>query len=104
MRRGPHRLSIGCQCCRHGKDAIRRVDKQRCCAVGECCGQRLARGPRPSPSAPSPDDWLPEDHLARFVADLVDEVLDLLPVLADYIENTAPALVSIETPKGLTNS
>ncbi len=26
---------------------------------------------------PSLDDWLPEDHLARFVADLVDEVLDL---------------------------
>ncbi|MFF1420606.1 hypothetical protein [Streptomyces sp. NPDC058280] len=25
---------------------------------------------------PSLDDWLPEDHLARFVADLVDEVLD----------------------------
>lgn len=23
---------------------------------------------------PSLDDWLPEDHLARFVADLVDEV------------------------------
>lgn len=32
---------------------------------------------------PSLDDWLPEDHLARFVADLVDEALDLLPVLAD---------------------
>ena len=25
---------------------------------------------------PSLDDWLPEDHLARFVADLVDDVLD----------------------------
>ncbi|MFH8387795.1 IS1182 family transposase [Kitasatospora sp. NPDC018058] len=35
---------------------------------------------------PSLDDWLPEDHLARFVADLVDEVLDLSPVLADYTE------------------
>lgn len=23
------------------------------------------------------DEWLPEDHLARFVAELVDEVLDL---------------------------
>ncbi|MFG3590736.1 IS1182 family transposase [Streptomyces sp. NPDC047990] len=33
---------------------------------------------------PSLDDWLPQDHLARFVADLVDEVLDLGPVLADY--------------------
>ncbi|WP_442818261.1 IS1182 family transposase [Streptomyces sp. NBC_01727] len=35
---------------------------------------------------PSLDDWLPEDHLARFVADLVDEVLDLSPVLADFTE------------------
>lgn len=35
---------------------------------------------------PSLDDWLPEDQLARFVADLVDEVLDLGPVLADYTE------------------
>ena len=26
---------------------------------------------------PSLDEWLPEDHLARFVAELVDEVLDL---------------------------
>ncbi len=35
---------------------------------------------------PSLDDWLPEDHLARFVADLVDQTLDLTPVLADYTE------------------
>ncbi|MGW2938748.1 transposase, partial [Streptomyces sp. NPDC001156] len=35
---------------------------------------------------PSLAEWLPEDHLARFVADLVDEVLDLGPVLADYTE------------------
>ncbi|KOV66468.1 transposase, partial [Streptomyces sp. AS58] len=35
---------------------------------------------------PSLDEWLPEDHLARFVADLVDDVLDLGPVLADYTE------------------
>jgi transposase len=35
---------------------------------------------------PSLDDWLPEDHLARFVADLADEVLDLGPILADYTE------------------
>jgi hypothetical protein len=36
---------------------------------------------------PSLDDWLPENHLARFVADLVDQVLDLSPILADYTEN-----------------
>ena len=35
---------------------------------------------------PSLDDWLPQDHLARFVADLVDEVLNLGQVLADYTE------------------
>ena len=35
---------------------------------------------------PSLDDWLPQDHLARFVADLVDEVLDLGPILADDTE------------------
>jgi transposase len=35
---------------------------------------------------PSLDDWLPEGHLARFVAELVDEVLDLGPILADYTE------------------
>ncbi|MBB4927073.1 IS1182 family transposase [Kitasatospora kifunensis] len=35
---------------------------------------------------PSLDDWLPEGHLARFVADLVDQALDLSPLLADYTE------------------
>jgi len=35
---------------------------------------------------PSLDDWLPKGHLARFVAELVDEVLDLSAVLADYTE------------------
>lgn len=33
---------------------------------------------------PSLDDWLPQDHLARFVADLVDDVLDLAAIRADY--------------------
>lgn len=35
---------------------------------------------------PSLDDWVPEDHLARFVSELVDEVLDLEPFLASYTE------------------
>ncbi|WP_425473583.1 hypothetical protein [Streptomyces tailanensis] len=34
------------------------------------------------PLPPSLDDWLPEDHLARLIADLVDQALDLSPVLA----------------------
>lgn len=32
---------------------------------------------------PSIDEWLPEDHLARFVSDVVDE-LDLSPIYAEY--------------------
>ncbi|MEV8013211.1 transposase [Streptomyces sp. NPDC086122] len=35
---------------------------------------------------PSLDEWLPEGHLARFVAELVDEVLDPGPILASYTE------------------
>src|SRR2546421_7484249 len=35
---------------------------------------------------PSLDEWLPEGHLARFVSELVDEVLDLGPILAVYTE------------------
>lgn len=37
---------------------------------------------------PALDDWLPQDHLARFVADLdlVDKVLDLGQVRADYTD------------------
>ena len=35
---------------------------------------------------PSLDDWLPEGHLARFVAELVDEHLDLSRIRAGYTE------------------
>lgn len=35
---------------------------------------------------PSLDDWLPEDHPARFVSELVDEMLDLAPIYASYTE------------------
>jgi transposase len=35
---------------------------------------------------PSLDDWLPADHMARFVAELVDEHLDLSRILASYTE------------------
>jgi uncharacterized protein YabE (DUF348 family)/transposase len=33
---------------------------------------------------PSPDDWLPVERLARLIAELVDEHLDLLPIRAAY--------------------
>jgi hypothetical protein len=35
---------------------------------------------------PSLNEWLPEDHLARFVAELVNGVLDLSAIYADYTE------------------
>ena len=35
---------------------------------------------------PSLDEWLPADHLARFIADLVDEHLDLSRIQLAYIE------------------
>lgn len=35
---------------------------------------------------PSLDDWLPEEHLARFVADLVDEHLDLSRIHGAHTE------------------
>jgi transposase len=35
---------------------------------------------------PSLDEWLPHEHLARFVAECVDTVLDLSAVCADYTE------------------
>ena len=36
---------------------------------------------------PSLDDWLPAEHLARFIADLVDEHLDLSRILGAYAES-----------------
>jgi transposase len=35
---------------------------------------------------PSISDWVPEDHLARFVSELVEETVDLEPFLASYTE------------------
>ena len=35
---------------------------------------------------PSLDDWLPQDHTARFVSDVVDEMLDLSAVYDSYVE------------------
>ena len=33
---------------------------------------------------PSLDDWLPAERLARLIAELVDEHLDLVPIRAAY--------------------
>jgi len=35
---------------------------------------------------PSLDDWLPEEHTARFIAEVVDEMLDLAPIYDSYVE------------------
>ena len=40
---------------------------------------------------PSLDDWLPEDHVARFLSEVVDDMLDLSSVYASY-ERTDGAL------------
>jgi len=32
-----NRVAATCQCCYQGKDAARRVEKRRCCAIGKCC-------------------------------------------------------------------
>src|SRR5664280_3257101 len=36
---------------------------------------------------PSLDDWLPEDHTARFIAEVVDEMLDLSPIYGSHVES-----------------
>lgn len=68
-------------------------------AVGECCGEvpavakaavdKTFRVFTPNQGLllpPSLDDWLPDGHLARFVAELVDEHLDLSRLHASYTE------------------
>jgi len=35
---------------------------------------------------PSLDDWLPEEHTARFIAEAVDEMLDLSSIYDSYVE------------------
>jgi integrase len=38
-----NKLAITCQCCAQGKDAKRRSEAQRCCAIGECCEAHPSR-------------------------------------------------------------
>jgi integrase len=38
-----NKLAATCQCCAQGKDAKRRREAQRCCALGECCEAEPSR-------------------------------------------------------------
>ena len=59
--------------------------------IGQGSNERASHEPFPSPAdrdtpyllPPSLDDWLPKDHLARFVADIVDR-LDLSALIGRY--------------------
>jgi integrase len=42
VRQWLNKLAVMCQFCAQGKDAARREDKRRCCAIGECCGKTLS--------------------------------------------------------------
>ena len=42
VRQWLNKLAVTCQCCAQGKDAARPEDKQRCCALGKCCGETLS--------------------------------------------------------------
>jgi len=49
---------------------------------------------------PSPHEWLPEDHLAYFLSDLV-ETLNLTPILQTYggvTRGTAPYILLVSCP------
>ena len=70
------------------RPAVRRR-RHRLGGTGQCSGGAGTDVPplRPGPAvppAPPVDDWLPEDHPARFVAEPVDELLDLGPIYASY--------------------
>ena len=36
--------------------------------------------------SPSLDEWLPDDHSARFISEVVEELLDLDGIYSSYIE------------------
>jgi integrase len=38
-----NKLATVCQCCAQGKDAARPQNRQRCCAIGDCCGNYPGR-------------------------------------------------------------
>jgi resuscitation-promoting factor RpfB len=53
---------------------------------------RVIAAGRGSLLAPSLDDWLPAEHLSRFIAVLVDEHLDLVRIRAAYTEGRCAPL------------
>jgi hypothetical protein len=45
---------------------------------------------------PSLDEWLPQEHLARYIADVVDEHLDLSGFYAGYKEGRAAVRSAVD--------
>jgi len=63
-----------CQCCAQGKDANRRPEKRRCCALGDCCGdypsKRTIKIARDTLRAALTQAWR-EELVSRNVASMV---------------------------------
>lgn len=69
-----NRLARTCQCCVQGKDTARPIDRQRCCAIGECCqdypSRRTVQAARNSLRAALNHARNSEDLVSRNVAAL----------------------------------
>lgn len=67
-------LARTCQCCAQGKDAARPTERQRCCAIGECCqdypGRRTIQAARNTLRAALNHARLSEELVSRNVAAL----------------------------------
>jgi len=83
IRQWLNKLATVCQCCAQGKDAARPQHKQRCCAAGNCCHDKL--------SARSVMDA--RDTLrAAFTCAVEDEVIGRNPAAFKVTRRRAPRL------------
>lgn len=81
IRQWLNQLRQVCQCCAQHKDDRRPVSKQKCCAIGQCCEQRLS--PRTLKDA--------RDTLRAALAHALNE--------DELISRNAAAMVRIPTPR-----
>ncbi|ELP69264.1 site-specific integrase [Streptomyces turgidiscabies] len=69
-----NKLAVICQCCAQGKDAKRKPEDQRCCAVGECCetypSRRVVQAARDALRA-ALTHAMTEEEISRNVASMV---------------------------------